>query len=268
MTKEAAMLIQDCMTRDVVTASPGTSVLVARRLLASNGIRHLPIVTGDHVVGIVSDRDVRINDRELAASLSALHSDLVTGRYRRLASVMTAPAHVIGPKMKVATAALFMVSRRIGALPVVDDGKLVGIISLTDCVRALAAEAEAPQTKAAEPSVPPGPAPGPTTTPMPSGDARPGRPQPVPSAVVVDPSAGGRMRARTELAAAGYVAATCPGPGAGAYCPALHAPGSRRCPRVPEDAALVLLHDDTYAPALREAYARWLPEAVIRTTRA
>lgn len=48
------MLVRDCMTRSVVTVSPRTSVLNARRLLALHEIRHLPVVVGDDVVGMVS----------------------------------------------------------------------------------------------------------------------------------------------------------------------------------------------------------------------
>ena len=250
------------MTRNVITASPGTSVLAARRLLTLHGIRHLPIVVDGKVVGIVSDRDIRINDREIVASLSALHSDLVSGRYRRVSSVMTTPVQVIRPKMKLSIAALFMASRRIDALPVVEDGKLVGIISLTDCVRALAAQEGGVHADTAR-----APEPGPRM-PTPAGDPRDGRPRTQRVALVVEPDPARRMQAAAELTAAGYAPVTCPGPAAGTYCPAVHDPGSLRCPRVPQETELVLVRDDEHAAALQEAYSRWLPEAAIRVTSA
>jgi CBS domain-containing protein len=258
------MFVQDCMTRNVVTVSPDTSVLAARRMLVLHGIRHLPVVADGEVVGIVSDRDIRINDRQLVASLGALQSDLVTGRYRRVASVMTAPALVVRPKMKLHLAALFMVSRRIGGLPVVEDGKLVGIITLTDCVRALALENHKLHTQAGTPRNVA------RRTSMPAaGDPRPGRPQPDRVAVVVEPDPLRRLQARNGLVQAGYTTVTCPGPAGGANCPARREPGaSSRCGRVPADAQLVLLPSDENALPLAEAYARWLPDAVIRMTAA
>lgn len=254
------MLVQECMTRTVVTASPATSVLAARRLLTLYRIRHLPVVEGGAVVGIVSDRDIRLNDRDLTSSLGSLQSDLLMGRYRRLAAVMTAPVHTIRPTVKLHIAALFMVSRHIGALPVVDEGRLVGIISLTDCVWALAREdrkhrAAAPRQRDIGWQMP-----------MPPGDPRPGRPQRRRSAVVVDPDPAARTEARKDLEVAGYDAVTCPGPAGGAYCPSLRDVNPSRCARVPSDTELVLLKSDENALALAEAYARWLPNATIRQT--
>ena len=132
------MQVRDWMTKDPITVTPQTSVLNARRLLNRYGIRHLPVVDEEnHVVGMVSARDLAIGDSRVAASLSALQSDLVTGRYRPVESVMTSPAIVTLATEPVATAARLMLTWSIGALPVVEDGCLVGIITTGDCLRAL-----------------------------------------------------------------------------------------------------------------------------------
>lgn len=134
------MQVRDWMTAHPVTVTPQTSVLNARRLLHRYGIRHLPVVDeACHVVGVVSARDLSVGDPQVVASLSSMDSDLVSGRHRHVESVMTSPAIVALAHEPVAAAARLMLSWSIGALPVVEDGLLVGIVSTGDCLRALVA---------------------------------------------------------------------------------------------------------------------------------
>jgi acetoin utilization protein AcuB len=122
------------MTTDLVVATPQTSLLSARRLLACHDIRHLPVVDGERLVGIVSDRDLRVGDRVLAAALAPLQSDLVGGRYRPIEAVMSKPVHTVSPSETLAAAAKLMLDSGISALPVVDEGRLVGILTTSDCL--------------------------------------------------------------------------------------------------------------------------------------
>jgi acetoin utilization protein AcuB len=155
------MLVRQWMTRRPVTVTPATSIMEARRLLRRHGIRHLPVVDGGTLVGIVSSRDLQVNDDLLLRALATLQSDLLTGRYRPVGSVMTADPLVAAPGDPVASAADAMVTLRIGALPVLDRHRLVGILSLDDCVRALlhavARPAETPARPPARPASPPQP---------------------------------------------------------------------------------------------------------------
>lgn len=131
------MYVRVVMTPDPVVVWPSTSVLYARRLMERHGIRHLPVVADAGVVGMVSARDIVMTDRQLAASLAELQSDLVTGRYRRVESVMSTPVVTAAPDMPLDAAARLLATRRIGALPVVDNSWLVGILTTTDCLLAL-----------------------------------------------------------------------------------------------------------------------------------
>lgn len=132
------MLVRDWMTDSPTTVRPTTSILEARWTLGIHGVRHLPVVDhGGEVVGMISDRDVRIEDQDLPERLAETGSDLVMGRDRPVGRVMSSPVFVTSPKDTVEAASRRMVDRRIGALPVVDGRQLVGILSLTDCVRAL-----------------------------------------------------------------------------------------------------------------------------------
>src|SRR3712207_950848 len=107
------------MTRAVVTVSPHTSVLNARRLMALHAIRHLPVLDRAGLVGMVSDRDIH-PDRDLERTLAGLQSDLLSGRYRRVETVMSAPVHTVAPTATVSFAADLMLRQRISALPVID----------------------------------------------------------------------------------------------------------------------------------------------------
>jgi acetoin utilization protein AcuB len=133
------MLVRDWMTRRPVTVRPSTSVLEARRLLSRHGVRHLPVAEGDDLVGLLSSRDLQVRDDTLLQALSGLQSDLVSGMYRPVDTVMTRTPLVARPGDSVTAAASTMVTMRIGALPVVEGLRLVGILSLVDCVRALLA---------------------------------------------------------------------------------------------------------------------------------
>jgi acetoin utilization protein AcuB len=131
-----AMTIRELMTGGVITVRRETSVLEARDLMAKERIRHLPVTdVGRELVGIVTDRDIRLNLPSRATSLSVqeinhLLTELTVGQ------VMTRSVITIGPDDPARTAAQLMLDHRIGALPVLDNGLLIGIISETDIVRA------------------------------------------------------------------------------------------------------------------------------------
>lgn len=249
------MLVRDWMTRTVITVSPHMSILNARRLMGVHGVRHLPVVLGDEVIGMVSDRDLRSADAAAARSLSRLQSDLVTGRYRRVESVMSAPVHVTRPTDSVEQAARDMVSRRISALPVEEHGRLVGMLSLTDCLRGLLAERRSSRdTRAIDID---------TVITMPPGDERPGRSTPAPGALVVDADPSRRLRTRNDLVNLGYAVRTCPGPTSGVFCPAARG-AAMRCARIADDTELVVVDPGSANPELAAAYRRWLPKATVR----
>lgn len=135
------MRIRDVMTPNPVAVAPSASVLTARRLMARHGIRHLPVVVGGTLVGIVSDRDLRVGDKALADALTTLRSDLVSGRYRAVEAVMTRPVQTIAPGATINEAAHRMRTLKISALPVVAEGRLIGILTTDDLLATLAAVA-------------------------------------------------------------------------------------------------------------------------------
>ena len=131
------MQVREWMSPDPIIVAPQTPVSEARQLLSEHGFRHLPVVDGGALVGIVSDRDVAINPRALRAAVrSHTVGDLIDDD-RPVEAVMSRGPHVIEQGATVEAAARLLVSRQIGALPVVDDGRrLVGIITSVDCLLA------------------------------------------------------------------------------------------------------------------------------------
>jgi CBS domain-containing protein len=130
------MKIRELMTGGVITVSREVPVLEARDLMARERIRHLLVTDGGGALaGIVTDRDIRLNLPSRATSLSVgeisyLLSKLTVGE------IMTRSVITIGPDSAAREGARLMLDHKIGALPVLDDGHLVGIITETDIVRA------------------------------------------------------------------------------------------------------------------------------------
>ena len=133
------MRVGDVMTRTLVTTPPETSVLDAQVRLAREGIRHL-LVTGEggELLGIVTDRDIRLNLPSPATSLSVWEMKDQLSRLT-VGEIMTKAVITVSPRREVSEAAVLMLEHKIGALPVLEDGRLAGIVTETDLLRALAA---------------------------------------------------------------------------------------------------------------------------------
>ena len=129
------MRVDQWMNRDLVTAEPSDSFRTAMHLIRQKGIRHLPVVEDKRLVGIVTDRDLRQASPSGATSLSIheLHYILEKLTVR---DIMTKQVVTIRPDQTVEDAALLLLGHRIGGLPVVQDGELVGIITETDILQA------------------------------------------------------------------------------------------------------------------------------------
>jgi CBS domain-containing protein len=134
------MLVRDLMTAKPITIDPETPMLDARQRMVEERIRHLIVVENDHVVGIVTDRDIRLNLPSPATSLSVWEINFLLAKLT-VRSVMTASVLIIEPDRPLREAARLMVDHKIGALPVVDGGRLVGIITESDFVRAMTVSA-------------------------------------------------------------------------------------------------------------------------------
>jgi CBS domain-containing protein len=130
------MTIRELMTGGLITVRPETPVLHARDLLAKEKIRHLLVTgPGGALAGIVTDRDIRLNLPSRATTLSAGEINHLLIKLT-VGEIMTRSVITIGPDRPARDGARLMLDHKIGALPVLDDGRLIGIITETDIVRA------------------------------------------------------------------------------------------------------------------------------------
>jgi acetoin utilization protein AcuB len=137
------MIVRDIMTAKPLTVDPATPILDARQRMTDRRIRHLVVTEGARVVGIITDRDIRLNLPSPATSLSVWEINYLLARLT-VGEVMTRSVIVIDSDRPVAEMARIMVDHKIGALPVVDGGNLVGIVTESDFVRAAAGMRAAP----------------------------------------------------------------------------------------------------------------------------
>ncbi len=123
------MLVRDIMRTPAVTIPADTTLQDAYRTMREKGIRHLPVLQGDDLVGVVTDRDLRLATSQLAPSPFPPGSPV--------SGVMSREPLTALPTDPVEDAARVMRYRKIGCLPVVEDGRLTGIITLIDLLDAL-----------------------------------------------------------------------------------------------------------------------------------
>jgi len=149
-----AMTVEEIMTRDVITVSPATPIHEAARLMVAHGVSGLPVIDADgRPVGVISDGDLILRQRRRKET-PWWHSFFTNGEqiareYQRaigltVGEVMSRPVITISPVWGIEVAASILDSRSIRRLPVVLDGRLVGIVSRADLIRALAASSGYP----------------------------------------------------------------------------------------------------------------------------
>lgn len=125
------MVVDEIMSPKPVSVEADQTVREALRRLITEDIRHLPVVDQGALVGMVSDRDVRglasevLSGNELSEQLS-----------RPVSEVMSSDVVSVDPETEIGEAIDLMIEHRIGALPVVADTQLVGILSYVDVLRA------------------------------------------------------------------------------------------------------------------------------------
>ncbi len=123
------MRVVEAMTKRVTTVTQSTSVTAALRLQYMQGIRHLPVVDDDGgLIGIVSDRDLAPAMRSAPAAWA---------REPTVGTVMTTGVRWTRPGDDLVAATRQMLAWRISALPVVEEERVVGILTTTDCLHAL-----------------------------------------------------------------------------------------------------------------------------------
>lgn len=111
------------MTRNPVTISPEATLAEAYEAMKRGGFRLLPVLENERLVGVITDRDVRTRTGDLEETI--------------VRSVMTGEVATVTPETSIRQAARTMLECEIGGMPVVEDGRVIGVITTTDALKAL-----------------------------------------------------------------------------------------------------------------------------------
>jgi len=125
------MLVRDRMQRNVITVPSSTTILEAQKIMRERVIRRLPVVDEGKLVGIVTYNDLLEASPSKATTLSRFELTYLLSKMT-VADIMTRKVVFVEPDTPIEEAALIMNKNHIGALPVVDEDKLVGIITESD----------------------------------------------------------------------------------------------------------------------------------------
>ncbi|MGC8873339.1 MAG: CBS and ACT domain-containing protein [Chloroflexia bacterium] len=126
------MLVKERMSTHPITIEPDTSVTEALSFMRQNRVRRLPVVDRHgNLLGIVSEKDLLYASPSPATSLSVYEIGYLLSKLK-VKEIMTREVITVCPDCPIEEAARIMVDHKIGGLPVVEDGRLVGIITETD----------------------------------------------------------------------------------------------------------------------------------------
>ena len=129
------MQVRAMMQPEVVSATPDMSLAQVQRMMHSHRIRHLPVVSGKRLVGMVTDRDIRDAAPSPATTLSkgeiAYQMDTTPVK-----ACMTKEVVSITPDIDMVQAARLLLQHKFGCLPVVEDGRIIWVVTETDCLQA------------------------------------------------------------------------------------------------------------------------------------
>jgi len=123
------MLIREVMHLNPISVTPDTSLSDTYNLMSENNVRHLPIINNGILVGIVSDRDVRLATSKFAKKSFEPQTPI--------SEIMSFPVETTRPSEPIEVATQTMRQFKIGCLPVLDDSKLVGIVTVADLLDAM-----------------------------------------------------------------------------------------------------------------------------------
>lgn len=134
MTDADPTRVRAIMQEKIVTVSAHERLSTVEDIMRLGRVRHMPVVSGGKLVGVVSERDL------LRSSLSSLSSHRTDERKAflyaiEIARVMSQPPIVVSPDASIVQAARTMADAKIGCLPVVEDEELVGLVTETDVLR-------------------------------------------------------------------------------------------------------------------------------------
>ncbi|MCX6089906.1 MAG: CBS and ACT domain-containing protein [Atribacterota bacterium] len=130
------MLVRDRMSKGVVTIPSSTTILEAEKIMKEKGIRRLPVVDHDRLAGIVTYNDLLEAEPSKATTLSRFELTYLFSKMT-VAEIMEKKVITIKPDTPIEEAALIMKRNKVGGLPVVEETRVMGIITESDVFEVL-----------------------------------------------------------------------------------------------------------------------------------
>lgn len=130
------MLVKERMSKPVISVPPGMPILDALKLMQREKIRRVPVVEGGNMVGIISDKDILNAGPSDATSLSVWEMNYLMSKIM-VRDIMTREVLTVHEDTPIEEAARIMADNKIGGLPVMDNGRVVGLITETDLFKIL-----------------------------------------------------------------------------------------------------------------------------------
>jgi len=126
----AAQILKSKPDQTIYSTTPGATVFEAVKLMAEKGIGALLVVEGEAIVGVVTERDYARKVVLMARS----------SKDTPVRDIMTAPVMYVGPEQSAEECMMLMTENRLRHLPVMDKGRLIGLISIGDLVKSVISE--------------------------------------------------------------------------------------------------------------------------------
>jgi acetoin utilization protein AcuB len=130
------MLVRKKMNTNLITITKNERMTAAKKILQEKGIRHIPVVDGKKLIGLVTNMDIRKAEASPATSLEIRELHYLLDKIT-VGEIMTRNVISISPDISVEEAATLLHDNKIGCLPVVEDGALVGMLSENDVMEIL-----------------------------------------------------------------------------------------------------------------------------------
>ncbi len=123
--------VESIMSRNPITVTPADPIRVAIERMREHGCRRLPVVENEKLVGIVTDRDLRRATNSPFVLRERWYDEFLLDHIR-VGACMSANPVTASPQTRIVDAAKLLRDRKIGGLPVIEKGSLVGIVTETD----------------------------------------------------------------------------------------------------------------------------------------
>lgn len=128
--------LRQIMNKKIITVSPGDRVVHARRVMINEKIARLPVVDHGNLIGLISDNEIAFAFAEVKKSITLGHQKHYLDELL-VSNVMKTPAIWTNPNMTASEAATVMLEKNIGALPILENDKIIGIVSRTDLLNTI-----------------------------------------------------------------------------------------------------------------------------------